>query len=130
MWAGFTTLVGGELEILEAPTWDNQSGTKAPIINRKRETSMTSSGLLEDQAQAGFVASNNIILNPTTVAGGTSIQVIYAWGERGRFLAGNARDEWELILKSDTQYAAVFTAIGGGNKAQILLDWYEHSDLH
>ena len=123
----FITLTGGHLEVIEGVTWDNQSGTKQAILNRKREASMDSSGLLEDQAQAGFVASDNMILNPTTVAGGTVINTAYAFGQKNQF-TGASRDTEEIDLKPDTQYAFKFTSDAASNKAQLIVDWYEHTD--
>lgn len=123
----FTTLVGGHLDIIEGPTWDNQSGTKNPIYNRFREAAMTSSVLLEDQAQPGFVASDNVILNPTNVAGGTVLHDLYGFGKKEKF-PSDSRDVSEWILKPDTQYAIRFTADGGSNKGQVILNWYEHTD--
>lgn len=123
----FITLTGGHIEVIEGPTWDNQTGALQPIYNRKREAAMGSSVLLEDQAQAGFVASDNLILNPTTVAGGTVIHTLYAYGNKNSF-TGAARDTDELLLKPDTQYAYKFTSDAASNAAQIMLDWYEHTD--
>lgn len=123
----FITLTGGHFEIIEGPTWTNQTGTKQPIYNRKREASMNSSSLLEDQAQVGFVASDNMILNPTGLSGGTAIHTHYAYGQKNQF-TGRGRDIEEMILKPDTQYAIRFTADAASNAAQMLLDFYEHQD--
>ncbi len=123
----FVTLTGGHLEIIEGLTWTNQTGTKQAILNRKREASMDSSGMLEDQAQAGFVASDNMILNPTGLSGGTVIHTHYAYGEKN-FFAGQGRGTEEFILKPDTQYAFRFTADAASNAAQIMLNFYEHTD--
>lgn len=127
MLVGFTTLVGGLLELVEAPTWDNQSGAQHPIYNRLRQASMGSSGLLEDESSAGFLATDNLILNPTTLAGGTVIHSISAYGTKN-FFSGAGRDVEEFILKPATQYAYRFTADGGSNAAHITLNWYEHTD--
>jgi len=124
----FSTLVGGDLQMLEGPTWNNQTGSKHPIYNRKREAVMNSSTLLEDQAQVGFVASDNLILNPVNLAGGTDIHNIWAFGKKDKLSAGSMRDLEELILKPDTQYAMIFTSNGANNKAQVILNWYEHTD--
>lgn len=123
----FVTLTGGHLEILEGATWTNQTGTKQPIFNRKREASMNNSGILEDQAQAGFVASNNMILNPDSVAGGTAIHTHYAYGAKN-FYSGQGRELEEFILKPATQYAFKFTADAAANAAQMMLNFYEHTD--
>lgn len=127
IWIEFSTLVGGDIRLLEAPTWTTSTGSQNSILNRKRLASMTSSGLLEDTA-GSFSATNNMVLNPTSLAGGTVIHHIYAWGKKEKMQAGGARDSEEFILKPDTQYAVVFTADGASNKAQVILNWYEHTD--
>ena len=126
----FTTLVGGDLRVWEGPTWTAETGTLITIKNRKRLASMTSSGLLENQAQAAFTASDALILNPTglNTAAATSLPHLYAWGKKEKLAGGTTRDGNEWVLKPDTQYAVVFTADGGSNKAQVILDWYEHTD--
>ena len=120
-------LVSGYIDLIEGPTWTNQTGTKVPIYNRKRETTMKSSVLLEDQAQLGFVASNNVIGNVTGLSGGTTISTEYAFGTR-RSPASRARGTNEWILKPDTQYCIRLTSTANSNAAQIILDWYEHTD--
>lgn len=122
----FTTLVGGLLEIIEAPTWDVSTGAQNPIYNRKRLGSMTSSGLLESTT-GSYVANNNVISNPTNFAGGTVIHEIIAFGAKN-FFSGAGRDVAEFILKPETLYAYRFTAEGASNMAQIVLNWYEHTD--
>ena len=133
MWVEFTTLVGGDMQIWESPTWTTNTGSTHSIINRKRETSMSSSMLLEDKtATPAFTATNNVLLNPTGLNTGsaTSIHHFYAWGKKEKLNAGNVRDTEEFVLKPDTQYAIVFTAEGGSNKAQLILNWYEQTDSH
>ncbi len=128
---GFLTLVGGDLQIWEGATWTTNTGTLNPIINRKRKTSPDSSTLLEDKtATPTFTATDNVLLNPTGLGTGsaTSIDRHYAWGQKSKLLAGGTRSLDEFILKVETQYAVVFTADGGSNKAELALDWYEHTD--
>ena len=76
-----STLTGGHTELLESPTWTTSTGTQNPIYNRKRETSMNMSGLLEDTG-GSFLATDNIILNPTGLSGGTTVHHLYAWGKK------------------------------------------------
>lgn len=128
MWIEFTTLVGGDVRILEAPTWTTNTGAQSPILNRKRLASMTASGILEDTTGT-FTATDNVNANPDGLAGGTVIHHLYAWGKKEVMQAGGTRDVWEIMLKPDTLYAVVFTADGGSNKAQVILNWYEHTDL-
>ena len=122
----FVTLIGGHVELIEGPTWTPQTGTLRSIINRNR-LSVNLSFLQENQAQPGFVASGNIIRDPTGLAGGTIVHTIYAFGERNKF-SSESRDTTEWMLKPDTDYAIKFTADGGpSNKVQMNLVWYEHS---
>jgi hypothetical protein len=124
----FSTLVGGRFQLMEAPTWNAQSGSSVPILNRKREAAMNSSNILADQAQPGFVAADVMHGNPTGLAGGTSVYDVYTFGERGKVGAGTSRETDETILRPGIQYAALFTAIGNSNNGQIILTWYEHTD--
>lgn len=126
----FSTLVGGHIRLWEGATWTAQSGTEIAIINRKREAVMTSSGMLADQAQAGFVANNVLHANPTGLNTGsaTSIHHLYAWGIKNQSSAESSQDIEEIVLNPSTQYAVVFTAIGAANKAHVILNWYEHTD--
>jgi len=122
----FATAAGGHVDIIEGPTWDNQSGTLNPIYNRKREASMGSSGLLEDQGQASFIVSDNVILDPTTFAGGTAVHTHYIFGATKTPASARGVHEW--LLKPDTQYGIRLTADGVTNGGQIIITWYEHSD--
>jgi hypothetical protein len=120
-------LISGYLEIIEGCTWNNQTGTKVPIYNRKREATMRSSILLEDQAQLAFVASDNVMANVVNVAGGTIISTQYAFGARNTIgIVTRNTNEW--ILKPDTTYCIRLTSSDNNNKAEIVLDWYEHTD--
>jgi len=124
----FSSLLGAHVDVIEAPTWDNQSGTLNPIFNRKRESAMTSSTLLEDSGQAAFTATDNVILDPTGLAGGLTVVSIFGFGDKKAF-PGTGVDPSEGILMPDTQYALVFTADGGpANQGQLALRWHEQKD--
>ena len=91
---------------------------------------MSSSVILENVSSAStFIANNKIIANPTghDSSAATIIRRLYGWGAKEKFDAAG-RDENEFLLKPDTTYAVVFTAESGSNKAQIILNWYEHTD--
>ncbi len=127
----FTSLVGGEFEIWEGPTWTTGSGNTQEAVNRFRKPAMTGTGMLEDKtATPSFTATNNVLIDTlglnTTPA--MRIHHWHAWGKKEKISAGGARDTSEIILKPDTTYAALFTAVGASNKAQIVLNWYEHTD--
>ncbi len=131
MFLFFSTLVGGSLELWEGATWDTNSGTATPIINRRRRTNPVTSALLEDKtATPLFTATGNVLVNPNNLGTGSAISLDkqYAWGERGKVGAGFLRDEHEFVLIPNTSYAVVFTAIGASNKAQIHLNWHEVID--
>lgn len=122
----FNTAAGGHIAIIEGPTWGQGTGTAVPIYNRKRETSMASSGLLEDKNQSTFTASDQAITNVTGVSGGTTIGLIYAFGANNR--SSGDRSEEEMLLKPDTQYVVLATADGGSNAIWLGIYWYEHTD--
>lgn len=133
LFAFFSTLVGGSLNIWEGATWTTTTGTVNPIINRRRDENPKPSGIREDlTATPAFTATGNMLSNPTltggvvTPTGAESLDKQYAWGEKGKVGAGYLRDENEFILKPNTTYAIIFTAIGASNKAQINLNWYEN----
>lgn len=126
----FSTLVGGDMQVYEDTFWTAGTGSAVSVINRKREDSMDSSIILENASSASaFIANNKIIVNPTGHDGSAAsiIRRLYGWGKKEKFNA-NGRDENEFLLKPDTKYAVVFTAEGGSNKAQVVLNWYEHTD--
>jgi len=126
-YAGFSTLVGGSLELLESPTWTTNTGTATAIINRGRQDYPNRSAFEEDKTYTPtFMPTNKLLVNVTGLAGGTSLWKRYAWGEKGKIEAGDYRAENEFLLKCGTQYAVVFTAIGASNKGQIILNWIEH----
>ena len=126
----FTTLVGGNLELCEGVTWTAETGTEVEIINRRRRASMDSSGLLANVAQAGFVAADVLVANPTGLNTGsaTCMHHIFAWGTQARGSTGGNRDIEEFINMADTAYSLMFTATGNSNAGQVIMNWYEHSD--
>ena len=123
---GFSTAVGGHVDVLEGPTWNQGTGTAVGIFNRKREATMNSSMLLEDLNQVAFTASDELILNPTGLAGGTTIHDVYAFGAQK--VPAGGREENEILLLPDSTYCMCFTADGANNKGQLVLNWYEHTD--
>ena len=122
----FITNGDAHIELLEGPTWNNQSGSLNPIYNRNRN-SANSSVFLEDSGQAAFTATDNLILNPTGLAGGTAVDAKYTFGEKEK-VQGGGRGRQEWVLKQNTQYAAVVTSDTDNNKCQNILNWYEHTN--
>ena len=125
----FLTLTGGHLDLIEGPTWDASSGSAVAIYNRKRAAAMTSSVLLEDRSTGSFVANDELILNPTTFAGGTVLLPFYGFGQKNQF-SGGGQSALEWVLQPETQYAVRFVSTANSNAAQILMRWYEHTSKH
>ena len=126
----FTTKVGGDMRVYEDTFWTAGTGSAQSVANRFREDSMTESIILENASSAStFIANNKIIVNPTghDSSAATVIRRLYGWGAKEKFPA-SGRDENEFVLNVDTTYAVVFTAEQGSNKAQVILNWYEHTD--
>lgn len=119
----YSTKAGGHMEVIEAPTWDSESGSVQPIRNKNRNSSNTS-GITEDSGQAAFTAGN-AALNQTSVAGGTTVCKSYVFGAAR---IGGSDHCQETILKKNTQYAFKYTADGATNAGFIKLEWYEHTD--
>ena len=128
-----STLVGGLLEVWEDATWTAGTGDTISLLNRKREDTMTSSGLTEDLTDTTtWTASDFAIVNPAGVstASATKLHRTYSWGVNE---LDNGIGSWEigeLIYKPATKYVIIFTAVGGTNKGQIFMNWYEQTDLH
>lgn len=119
----FITNGDAHLDVVEGLTWTNQTGSQQPIYNKNRRSSLTS-GLLEDTGGASFTATENMILNPTGLSGGTVIDPSYTFGEKEKVEAGGGdRDEW--ILNLDTLYAIKLTSDTDNNAGQIKLTYYE-----
>lgn len=125
--AAYSCKAAGHLNILEAPTWDALSGSQLPVHNRNRNSSYLST-ILENQSDPiGFIASQNAILNPDNLAGGTAIRSDYVFADKK--MGGGDRQEIEFMLKADTAYAIRFTADIGTNAAQIRMIWFEHTNM-
>ena len=113
MGISFDVKVDGYVDLIEGPTWDNQSGTLAPIYNRRR-ASTNASVMLEDQGQLTFIASGNLNKDPTTLAGGTAIRIGRLWSA-GVKVGQSRQAGGEWILDSDTQYDVRLTAVSAEN---------------
>jgi len=120
----FSTRAGGLLEIIEAPTWTNQTGTIGVVLNANRNSSNTSN-LLEDETTTIFTAGG-VGYGVTTIltTNATVIESRYAWGANR--VPAVDRSLFENILLADTQYVVRFTADGNTNGGQIHMRWYEH----
>ena len=123
----FASKAGGHIDLYKNSTWDAETGTLLPIYNSFQKPTTKASTVLENQAQAGFVASGNMILNPNNVVLGQKVMPSdYAFGAV-KSPAGS-RAENERIIQVDTQHVACYTADGNSNAGQLHLEWYEHTD--
>lgn len=115
-------------EIIEGATWDQASGTALDIFEHSRGDG-SSTLILEDKNQPTFTASNQVIKDVTTIAGGTTFENQYAYNASlGAVVDAETRfatHEW--ILKADTTYVVRATKTDANCKISIDLHWYEHT---
>lgn len=125
----FDTLTGAHLDMYKDSTWTaDQGDPTVEIFNRFQTNAPSSSALLENTNQAGFVASNQIIIDPTNHVPGTEIMPPdYAFALKGKF-QGKQHAMSELILEVDTLHSLVMTSDAASNKIQLVFSWYEHQD--
>lgn len=130
MLTAFSTLVGGYLEVWEGATWTTGTGVQLDVINRHRVAPLHSSTLLEDTSGA-FLATDHLVENPggLNVGAATLLHTHRAFGVTPRPSGDERRADHEFVLAPDTQYAVRFTAVGNNNAGQIILNWYEHTDV-
>lgn len=119
----YASKADAHVDLLEAPTWTASSGTQKTIFNRFRD-SAEASVVLEDKGTGSFVASDNMIQDPDSLAGGEIVDSSYNWSDRKTTFSD--RGDSEFVLKVNTQYAVRLTADAGTNAGQIKLSWYEH----
>lgn len=125
----FETLTGAHLDMYKYSTWTaNQGDDMIPIYNRFQTAATLSSAILENSLQVDFVASDQLIIDPTGhVAGDNIMPPDYAFAQKGKFL-GKQHATSELILEVDTLHSTVITSDAASNKVQLALGWYEHVD--
>ena len=129
-WPSFATLVAGEMELWEGPSWTTNTGTRVAPVNHFRETSPETSTLLEDKTATPAFTADGMVLNPTglNVGSALSLRKLYAFGTVARPFSSGVRADNEIILMPDQTYALVFTANGGSNAGNLACVWYEHTD--
>ncbi|MCP3684643.1 MAG: hypothetical protein GY861_18405 [bacterium] len=111
------------LELLEAPTITNDTGTDLVVYNRNRNSGNTSGALnIKASPAAGFAT-----LGPTITATGTVIEAQMV-GSGKEKVGGETRGTSEFVLKQNTIYAIRLTALADNGSANVLLDWYEHTN--
>lgn len=119
------TLVGCQLEVLEAATWTAQSGTIFVPINVNRLSTNTS--IITGNETTTLFTANEVAYNVTTIltTNATTVDRNDIYGAQpGR--GGHSRGSMELILKSATTYVIRLTAEGASNAGLIKLRWYEY----
>jgi len=117
-------------EIIEGATWTQGSGTALDLVAVNRAKGGTSEVILEDKAQVTFTASNQVIKDVTSVAGGTVIDDQYTYNASlgaNKFVESrSAGHEWPL--KPNTSYVVRMTKTDQDCKMTIGLIHYEHEE--
>jgi hypothetical protein len=117
-------------EIVEGAGWTQGTGTATTFYNLERNSSNTSTTILENKNQATFTASNQVIKNVTGVAGGTVLDKQYTYNASvGQNRTAETRNAThERILKSNTNYLIRMTQTDGNCKMSISFFFYEHTN--
>uniref|UniRef100_A0A6M3J5Y7 Uncharacterized protein n=1 Tax=viral metagenome TaxID=1070528 RepID=A0A6M3J5Y7_9ZZZZ len=120
---GWSIKAAGHVDLVEGPTWTTNTGTV--IVPRNRLRSGGTSTLTEDKTATPAYTAGGVLLNPTGLAGGTTITLGYGFASKTAGNQGSHDTEW--VLKAATAYAIVLTADANSNGGFIELDWYEHT---
>lgn len=122
----WSSKAGGSIEVIEAPTWTQGSGTSLAIINRERNSSNTS-GIKNNATTTVFLANSKMVKDVTTVLETNALTIdqehVFGSNVKG---AQSQRGVQELILKANTAYVIRYTADGGTNAGAIKLSWAEY----
>jgi len=111
------------LELHEAPTVTNGSGDTLVVYNHNRNSVKTSTMLSIDASAISARASGNVA---TTVAG----TILYSEqiGSGRNKIAGESRAINEWILDQNATYCVMLIGLADNGSANVLLNWYEHTD--
>lgn len=121
----FSSESKAHVEVLEGATWTTNTGTVVAPKNQHRG-SVNTSMLLEDKtATPGFTAGG-VLQTVTSVAGGTTVSLIYTFA--GKQVGASGGKRHELILATDETYVFEITSDDGSKGLQLRLYWYEHTD--
>ena len=122
----WSSKAGGSIEVVEAPTWTQGTGTSLAIFNRNRNSSNTS-GIKNNATTTTFLANSKMIKDVTTVLETNALTVdqehVFGAANKG---ASNQRGVQEVILLADTNYVIRYTADGATNAGAIKLSWAEY----
>lgn len=111
-----------DLSIVEAPAGGVVGGGNLGIYNRNRNSSTSSTLISTDDTTA-----NQLTQDATAPAGGTEI---HHWklGSGKNKIGGENRGNEEFILKQNTTYSIRMTSGVAAIRAQLTLEWYEHTN--
>lgn len=116
--------VGFRLNVLEAPTITNGTGTIIDAINRNRRSSETSTiKSIEASPQTGKANKNATITADGLIILDEVSGSIFPGPVVGE--SGFSRNLGELVLKAGTRYAYRVTSLDENNQVHLNLIWYE-----
>lgn len=108
--------------LYEGRTWTTNTGTVHPVLNRNRNSSITSI-LQEDKTATPAWTGNGVLLTPGGQVGGTAVSVWTSYGDKKQGVPSHDANEW--VLKSNSTYVLGVVTVDG---CAVRLDWYEHVD--
>lgn len=111
------------LHVYEGRSWLAGSGTTTRIFNRDRNSDNMSQ--VQDDSGGSFVTNMEMVVNPGTQAGGTTLPIDYSWGTKKEGNKGRAVSEW--IYKNDETYVIKLDSDDGSKGLHLTVDWYEHT---
>lgn len=111
-----------DLSIVEAPTGGVAGGSNLAVFNRDRNSSTASTMISTDDT-----AANQLTQDATAPTGGTEI---HHWklGAGKNKIGGDNRGNEEFILRQNTKYSLRMTSAVAVTRAQLTLEWYEHTN--
>ena len=132
MFSEASSTAASSYTVYENSNLDLNEGTNLVVYNRNRESSKTSYirnlittpviGVATSFTVAQAAGANLSITTPI-------YKKYLGAGLSGADTSGETRDNFEFILKSNTQYAfVVASTTGDDNTHNIILNWYEHGE--
>lgn len=117
------TLNAGEIHLIRGATWDGGTGTLKNLLQRN-ELFEANSMLLQNES-GSFVNTNQLLINPTNITGGTMIDFDSTIIKK----SGEPIPVREAIpLKQDTTYIFKIIANASDNDAKLRFLWEEHRE--
>ena len=115
--------VAGKIEIIEGAIWDSGTGAKLGLIQRNRK--FTENSVLLEDSTGAFVATNNLLVNPTNIAGGKVLDLDSTIIKKSATPIVNNEEQ---PLKKDTTYIFKITSNASDNIAEFKIYWDEHKE--